>query len=199
MKWTDGLNKLEFFDLRVLRQFNPLPSQSLYKFVKRRVKDHNLIKLKKGVYTTNYFVQHNDILLYRERVANFLKKPSYLSLEYMLSKYSILSENVYVFTSVSTKKTNRYVNDLGTYYYRHIKEEMFTGYVFVNGVYFATKAKSLFDYFYFKKYVLEIDSFRLNLEEFSDLDMNEFLKYSKGDIRMMSIYNLLLQRKKNVY
>jgi hypothetical protein len=199
MKQFKEVDRLEYFDLKTLKSFVPLESKSLYKLVNRRVKDLTFIQLKKGLYTTKAFIENNDMLLYKENIANILKTPSYISLEYMLSKYSILTESVFSFTSVSTKKTRSYINTLGTYSYRNIKEDLFTGYVIRNNIYYATKAKSLFDYIYFKKEVLELESLRLNLDEFTKSDIKEFKIYCKKSSRMLKIYNLLLKYKKNVY
>ena len=66
-------------------------------------------------------------------------------------------------------------------------------------VFVATKAKALFDFFWYKKKIFnkfdknEPDSFRLNLELLSRSDLKELKKYinlSKS-LKMKSIYNLI--------
>jgi hypothetical protein len=51
--------------------------------------------------------------------------PSYLSLEYVLFENNILTENVYNFTLITTKKTTRFINDFGNFNYKSIKENFF--------------------------------------------------------------------------
>jgi len=49
---------------------------------------------------------------YLEFIAtNVIYEPSYLSLEYVLFENNILTENVYNFTLVTTKKTSKFKNE----------------------------------------------------------------------------------------
>lgn len=197
VKYNDKLKQLETFDLSTLSELTNLKGKSLYKLAKRRVEDKTFLQLKKGLYTTISFIESNNTLLYKEKIGNILKTPSYLSLEYMLGKYAILSESVYTFTSVSTKKTNTYKNMLGTYSYRNMKKELFKGYFLENDIYYATKAKALFDYLYFKDAV-DIESLRLNLDELNLADLNEFEPYCKDSTKMQTFYSKLVEYKRNV-
>jgi predicted transcriptional regulator of viral defense system len=60
--------------------------------------------------------------------ANQIYQPSYLSLETALSYHGIIPEGVYVFTSVSSRKTQHLQTGLGTFSYRQIKSAYFFGY-----------------------------------------------------------------------
>lgn len=184
------LDALSYFDKNSLQQFMGLSDNSLYSNIKRWLKQGLIIKLKNGLYVTqNYWKGVNKKESYLEFVANKLREPSYLSLEYVLQIYGILSEAIYSFTSITLKGKNTYANKLGRFSYRNIKEPLFTGFIIHEKdgfqINMATKAKALFDYLYFKfKPVVKITkedflSLRLNLEEFSKKDLEEFHRYIK--------------------
>lgn len=156
--------------------------------IARWMKNGKLIQLKKGIFVTKEYIQLcQDIQSYSEFLANILKKPSYLSGEYVLQKYSMLSESVFSITSVTRKKTRIYTNKLGVFIYSNIKEKLFTGYNIIAKSGFeikeATKAKALFDYLYSRLLRVTdinqevIESFRLNLDEFTPKDYRELESY----------------------
>ena len=85
-----------------------------------------IVKLKRGVYMLN----GNDRKLYPEKpfVANQLYAPSYVSLEYALSFYGLIPEKAADVTSVTTKKTASFENEIGKFVYQHIRPKAFRGY-----------------------------------------------------------------------
>lgn len=171
--------------------------------VKMWLKKGLIIKLKNGLYTTQFFLEKTDITKFSEFVASKLIYPSYLSREYVMQQYNMLTEITYGYTSVTTNKTKTVSNKLGTYYYSFIKKELFTGYekkqIGENYYFVATKAKALFDYLYFKKRSLRsinksaITELRLDLEELTPEDILEFEKYLKlaGSTKMNRIYKII--------
>lgn len=188
VKNLQKLSALSYFDKETLSQFVDISDNSLYANIKRWLKKGELIQLKKGRYVTKEFVQNlDDADAYRSFIANKLREPSYLSLEYVLQKYNILTEAVFAFTSITLKTRRRYKNKLGVFIYKNIKEKLFKGYAIFSRAGFdikeATKAKALFDYLYLKLWrVPEVDkelirSFRLNLDEMSEKDIREFSGY----------------------
>lgn len=112
---------------------------------------------------------------------NLLYFPSYISFEYVLFENSILTENVYNITCISIKKTNVFQNKLGKFVYKSIKKDLFWGYKIVSKdgflIYKATCEKALFDWFYFKRWIVwNLDYFkslRLNIE---NIDLEKFEK-----------------------
>ncbi|MDI6731919.1 MAG: hypothetical protein QME05_05015 [Candidatus Margulisbacteria bacterium] len=183
------LEGLSYFDKSTLRQFIELSDNSLYANIKRWLKQGQIIKLKNGFYVTNnYLLSRENKEIYLEFIANKLREPSYLSLEYVLQSYGMLTEAVYSFTSVTLKSKNSYSNKLGRFSYRNIKEPLFTGFDLIEKggyqVKIATKAKALFDYLYFKFRPLpkitkeEFSSLRLNLDGFLKSDAIEFARYT---------------------
>lgn len=183
-----NLESLSYFDKTTLKQFCDLSDNSLYANIKRWLKTGRIIQLKKGLYVTgNYFRGISDKKAYTEFIANKLREPSYLSMEYVLQKYGILTEAIYSVTNVTLKSSRTYRNQFGTFIYQTIKGELFTGFE-INAyggfeIKEATKAKALFDFFYFKTYRVEsideelLESLRLNLGELNRQDFGEFARY----------------------
>src|SRR3990167_5793664 len=169
------LSNLSYFDKNTLSQFIDISDNSLYANIKRWLKSGVLIQLKKGLYVSaDFFKTLKGLDAYVEFVANKLHGPSYLSTEYILQKHSMLSEAAYGLTSVALKSTRSYKNSLGIFMYRNIKPALFKGYTIREKDGFqitsATKAKALFDFFYYRLLRAEdvndelIESFRLNYD-----------------------------------
>lgn len=147
-----------------------------------------LISLKKGMYVTDPFMSSiPNKELYLEYVANILRYPSYLSLEYVLSKYNLIPEATYQITSITNKSTRMFQNQLGSFTYRSIKSELFTGYSTISrdtyNIEIATKAKALFDFLYLKRNLgkdlkTEIKaSLRINWGQMQAEDIKKFKYY----------------------
>ena len=91
--------------------------------IKRSLENKRIAKLKKGLYTTDvYYLKEPNKTEFKEFIASKLKFPSYLSSEYVLSKYNLLTEATYPLTSITLKTGHSYQNSLGTYKYSNIKE-----------------------------------------------------------------------------
>lgn len=193
MNQVQNLNKLlnlSYFDLNTISQIVEVSKNSLYANIKRWIKQDRLIQLKRGLYvTSDYFKLQTDKDIYLEFIANKLREPSYLSTEYVLQNYNIITEAVFAFTSISLKSKREYSNKFGRFFYRSISENLFTGFEIITKGKFqikiATKAKALFDYLYLKTLRTPlidkelIESFRLNLDEFTKKDEKEFSSYCK--------------------
>jgi hypothetical protein len=89
-------------------------------------RDGKLQRLKKGIYTLAPEFRRQPVMAIS--LAEPLYRPSYLSLEYALSRYGMIPEAVGTFTSVSTLKTAVFRNDLGTFSYRHVSPDSFFGF-----------------------------------------------------------------------
>ncbi|MDP4011056.1 MAG: hypothetical protein Q8P72_02390 [Candidatus Roizmanbacteria bacterium] len=197
------LSNLSYFDLETLAQVTELEGNTLYKNISRWIKQGSIIQLKRGLYTTQNFASKQDAGSYLEFISNKLRYPSYLSLEYVLGKYQILTESVYTYTSVTQKSTRVYTNTLGVFSYRSISSVLFTGFKIVRDNNFeiaiATKSKALFDFLYLKLYRKSeitktmIDDLRLNVDEFTKADKAEFLDFcTSTGIRKFSTLDVLL-------
>ena len=159
--------------------------KNLDKKIAQLTKIGYLETLKKGLYVSSAYVEGAPKEFYSEFIANVLRTPSYISSEYVLAKEGLIPESVFSVTSITTKTSRSFTNFLGTFIYRNIKPELFTGYKENYWqdkiVCTATKAKAMFDFFYFKKIdniEQEINDSRINWDNFSKDDLGEFERYA---------------------
>jgi predicted transcriptional regulator of viral defense system len=155
----------------------------------RWAKAGHILQLKKGVYMTRRFYElHRGDYLFSGAVSSILLSQSYLSLEFILQQNNILTEVTYPITCATTRNTRKITNRIGTFWYRHLREDLYHGFTISD--YFgiricqASPAKALFDYLYLRPIpqTYRAPSFdlagelRLNLEEFSEADRTEFAR-----------------------
>jgi len=113
-----------------------------------------------------------------EFIAQELRQPSYVSLEYALYLYNLTVDIPFHITSVTTKVTRKIVVEDVAYTYYHIKADYFTGFVVKQladseevGKKFniATPEKALVDLFYLKpkafKNRVQFEEARFHVEE----------------------------------
>ena len=80
------------FNRQTLQRVLNIGNNALYANIIRWLKKGELIQLKRGWYVTkNYYLMTPGKQIYLEWLANKLKEPSYLSMEYVLQKYNLLS------------------------------------------------------------------------------------------------------------
>lgn len=153
----------------------------------RWVKDGELIRLKKGLYTLNN--EDRGVGLSQKLIANILYYPSYVSLEYALSYYDMIPEGVFQVTSVTPKKTKEFSNKFGRFSYNNIVKKLFFGYELVkdeNGfdALIATPEKALLDFFYLRtpaNMKIELSYFEesLRLQNMELIDLEKLKKMAK--------------------
>ena len=136
------------------------------------------------MYVSAPFYEKTEKELYAEYMANRLRLPSYLSLEYVLAKEGLIPEAVYVLTSITSKTSRNFTNFMANYSYKNVKTKLFCYRVKEWGkkIYLASKAKALFDYFYLTKMIdfdREILDTRINWGNFTRKDYEEFGRYAK--------------------
>lgn len=182
--------------------------RNLDKTVLQLLKKNELISLKKGLYITPSYLALQKGRV-EEFVANILYYPSYLSLEYVLSKEGLIPETVYAYTSATSKTTRRFTNTVGTFLYRHLKPTLFTGYSYIRFIETyhikqATRAKALFDFLYLKpikqsRHALSqalFEDFRINWSNFTKADRREFHEYVAGsDSQKMKLVKKEIDRR----
>lgn len=190
----EQIEQLPFFNKVTAGVALSKSGQNLDYWIKTRIKSGEIIQLKKGMFVSkNYLlsIQANFALRdnYLQYIAGIIYQPSYLSLEYVLSLKGLIPEAIYSYTSIAMKTTRDFKNKLGKFNYQNIKDDLFGGFEvseFDGGkrIRIATKAKSLFDYLYLKKfeslsrlkYELE-EGLRINWFEFNNDDINEFKRF----------------------
>jgi hypothetical protein len=149
------------------------------------VKKGYLVRLKNGIYA---FSREKEKLR-GEGIAFLLCQPSYLSLESALTWYGFIPEIVYAYTSVTARITRTFENDWGRFIYRHVKSELFWGYVEMktdHGPYLlAEPEKALLDYIYLNLARInnedDFENIRLNEEQIENtLNKDKFMLYLKA-------------------
>lgn len=203
------MEQLPYFNKITLEEILGKTGENLNYWVKTRLKKGEIIVLKKGLYVAKSYLAGFERLpqareLYFEYLANIIRYPSYLSLEYVLSKYGLIPEGVFALTSITLKSSRKYQNKLGNFFYKNIKSELFDGFDYFEfegkRVKIATKAKALFDFLYLKKFKDKeqlraelLDGLRINWDEFSAGDRREFKRFAgiAGSAKMKEIIKTL--------
>lgn len=195
------VEKLPCFSLENLKILD-IKNAYLRIILSRCEKNGEFIRLKKGLYTSKNFINNIKI---KDRYSDFLEflsnqiyYPSYLSLDYILYQYNILTEVPVNFTLITKNKTATFSNKLGNFIYHKIKDNLFTGFKITKNnnliIYKATKIKALFDFLYLRKNLLidkkSIKELRLNLDDIILKEKKEFKKYVdlEGSKVMQRVY-----------
>jgi predicted transcriptional regulator of viral defense system len=158
-----------------------------------------ILPLKKGVYMSRHFYeQHRQDTEFSIAVSAIILPHSYVSLEYVLQQYNLLTDVTYPVTCITPKNTRTVVNSIGTFWYRNIRPNLFVGFkiteCFAIRIAVASLAKALFDYLYLRPVptVLRIkkinlaEELRLNLDEMDNVMRNEFVEFvEKSESRKM--------------
>jgi len=187
------LDSLPYFTLEAVKQVykdETLVDGTIQTNLYRWMKAGRIIQLKKGIYMTRrFFEQHRADANFAPMISAILIPQSYVSLEFILQRYGILTEITYPISAVTMKQTRKFVNKLGTFTYRNIKNELYTGYEIKESMGIPTSlasiAKALFDFFYLRPMknipISAKDgiagSLRLNLDDFSTTNQTEFSNY----------------------
>jgi hypothetical protein len=160
--------------------------------------------------TRDFYEQHRADYLFSAAVSAILLPQSYLSLEYILQQHNLLTEITYPITCITTKNTRRIVNLVGTFWYRHIRADLYRGFTITE--YFgiriaqASTAKALFDYLYLRPLpaayrnpaINLAEELRLNLDEFSLKDREEFSRFVE-ESRSRKMMDILKNFRSNVW
>lgn len=157
--------------------------------------------IKKGYITklrgSLYIFTRQLATLSPESLAPHLVTPSYLSLEYALSHFTIIPEAVHSYTSITSKTTRTITLPQGTFNYRHLPARLFFGYTQANSniapYNLAEPEKALLDYFYLTpsiKNSKDLHELRLNL---GNIDMELLSSYAKivNKVRVTNLIHLL--------
>jgi hypothetical protein len=186
-------DQIPYFTIEAVKQVygaEKLSNGTIQTALYRWMKADHVIQLKKGVYMTrSFYERHRSELDFSPAISAILIPQSYVSLEFVLQRYAILSEITYPVTAVTIKQTRVIENKLGTFSYRNIKEDLYTGFDFKEylGIPFfqASLPKALFDYLYqrplsrvmFTATFNLAEDLRLNIEEISEQDQNQFAEF----------------------
>ncbi len=182
MKYIEFFNRLDrpIFNLHDLsiQGLDILPVQ-----LSQWTKQGYLVKLRNGLYI--FASRKNEVI--PETIAHYLREPSYISCESALFIHGLIPEIVYNPTSVTTKKTITFQNELGLFIYYSIKKDLFFGYTKINkghNIYLlADLEKALLDYLYLNSARIEdeddIEELRFNPFTLEEIDKTKIVAYLK--------------------
>ena len=150
--------------------------------ISRWEKSGKLIQLKRGLYLLSK--PYRKVEVYEPYIASLLKRPSYISLEKALEYHNLIPEAVTVYTSVTTKRPDRFISEIGDFDYRHIKPDLFWGYDPVSlhnqMAFIASAEKALLDFFYFRKVDPSTEYLdELRLQNMNDINVDKLIEYAK--------------------
>ena len=150
--------------------------------ISRWKKSGKLIQIKRGLYVLSK--PYRKVEVYEPYIASVLKKPSYISLEKALEYHNLIPEAVTVYTSVTTKRPDRFVSEEGDFDYRHIKPALFWGYDTVSlrnqTAFIASPEKALLDFFYFRGTNVSVEYIdELRLQNLEDVDAGKLNEYAR--------------------
>lgn len=195
------IKKYPIFNLNDLKVIFPKTNFVLLrKQLSQWSKSGQIIRLKNGVYLLSpEFLQEEVQPIF---LASKIYYPSYISMEYVLSAYSLIPEAVFEITSVTTKSTRKFSTPIGRYSFQTLKRDYFFGFEtrrkgnFV--YYFAEKEKAVLDYLYLNLPTLIPDFItwkRLRFDNLTELNFTRLIKYAKK-FKSKKLLLLILNLKK---
>ena len=200
------LLELPYFTLMMVMQIRGISVHNARVWLSRQSKAQKILRLTRGIYMgRDYYNQHKNDPNLVGMIASIVQPHSYLSGEWVLQKYGVMTEGIFNITSVTAKHTREIVNPIGRFVYSHVALPIFDGYSDheIDGVMVreASPAKALYDYFYLRKTPEGIgdanysitEDLRLNLDHLGPEVQREFggwvKKYSSP--KMITINNNL--------
>jgi predicted transcriptional regulator of viral defense system len=148
------INVQQLLSEKGMRLFSPSDFQRIFGvslpatqgFIKNHSRDL-FLKVRNGLYALRSDPPQEEI------IANRLYAPSYISFEYVLSRYGIIPESAYAVTSATTRLTREFIVNGKSFAYSHIKKEAYRGYKAEKAgggaILIAEPEKAFADYLYF--------------------------------------------------
>jgi len=173
-EFLEKLNKInkDYFTFSDFKKIWKGKQNSLKVIVWRLIKAKKIIKVFRGI----YILPNSKIKI--EKLANEIYFPSYVSFEYALYLWRILSQMPYTITFATTLKTKS-INLMNTKIeYRKIQKKLFFGYVLRDNIYLASPEKALLDTFY----LASLGKLKMNFSniDYSKINKNLLKKWTKN-------------------
>ena len=143
-KLIEKINKIPkgYFSFADLRKISDLADGSLRVAASRLLKSGKITGLVKGIYSADM----SKINWERFAVENY--SPSYLSFEWALGHFDILSQKTYSLTLATTRQTKKISTPAKMIIYRHLKPGLFWGYKKAGSFLIAEAEKAFLDLAY---------------------------------------------------
>ena len=166
--------KIKYFSLQDFQQITGLSYDAARAILQRYKKKNLVINPKRGYY---FFKDYSPSVY---ELANKLYSPSYISMETVLSKNSIIPETIYPIISVTPKPTRSFTCQRREYYYHKIKQEAFCGYFKKENYLIAEVEKAAADYLHFVALGQKKINSRINLKKLNKRKLIEYGKMFKN-------------------
>ena len=157
-----------FIDLKKISDFS---DESLRVAVSRMVKRGEITKLSKGIYTV-------DISKINwEEFAVEMYSPSYLSFEWALARYNILSQKPINLTLAAAKRGRKIITSQNIIIYRHLQPKLFWGFIKEENYLIAEPEKAFLDLAYLSlNGYAKFDIEEMNLGLLDKVKLRKYLK-----------------------
>lgn len=184
IRFIEFKSKLGIFPVLSIKEIKKYyPNFDNRRFVEWQAKGY-LQKIRNGYYCWAETPIDEGFLFY---AANQIYAPSYISLESALAYYSFIPEQVFQIRSCTTQKTNRFNSPIGSFFYPHLKKELYFGYNLVpwkeRSFAIAEPEKVLLDYLYFNNWIKtpeDLISLRWNLDLITEIvDRGKLHRYAQ--------------------
>ena len=147
-----------------------------------------LIRLKRGMFVVSPEISGK--LLSLELIANHIYGPSYVSMHYALRYYGLIPEHVFMLTSVTSRHTRTFENQLARFSYYGVSKEYFPIGITMKeeeGVTFlmATPEKAVCDMLMVEKHVPDqsVSSLEVFFEEDMRIDLDDLRQLDSSIIK----------------
>ncbi len=187
MKYDDLIQQFgsrPFFETEEVILWFDEPAPQVQARLSRWVRQGKLVQLRRGKYLLPKRYRTSDPAeIY---LANYLYRPSYVSLHSALQYYQCIPEQVQGWHSVTPRQTNRWNTPVGSFRYVSIKQVWFFGYETVSlgpgeqhqGI-IATLEKAFIDLFYFQRGEWTSDRLReMRFQNLGQVDWNRLQAFS---------------------
>jgi len=156
-----------------IRKIAGLSDASLRVALARLVKNQEITRLCQGYYAID------PAQVDYEQLACEIYAPSYLSLEWVLARAGVLSQQPATLTLVTQNRAKKIMVGNTQISYQHLKPEMWRGYEQTNNTLSATPAKALLDWQYLAKngYASAPPYEEMNLELLNRKKLKQKIKY----------------------
>ena len=126
MKSLEQLAHLPYFTIQAVNQLISGSMASTRLLLSRQEELGKVLRIKRGYYMTREFwLQNKNSLDFTAMVAVIVQPHSYLTGVWVLQKYGVMTEGIYLVTAASLKHTRSVSNKLGNFHYFHIQETFF--------------------------------------------------------------------------
>lgn len=160
-----------YFYLADIRKISNFSDESLKIAINRLLKNKQLTRISKGIYVSD--INQVDW----NALSAEIYSPSYISFEYALAYYNILSQKPLHLTLATTKRGKIIETEKRNIIYRHIQEKMFWGYNCYDNYLIATPEKAFLDLAYLSlNGYAKFDIGEMNLESLNKKRIREYLK-----------------------